>query len=493
MEISGSDETGIDFVLVQAPGVEIEKLTNGIDADKPNGGDAPEIVAGVTVEWTYEVTNTGGGDLVLLDVTDNQGVSVTCPPGNLVPDQTVVCTGSAAAVDLRVVPGVEGNCAGRPGSTLYQGIATVQAETVNGAIPVEDEDASHYCNPLWADMVISKTDNQDDGTPGGSTTYTIVASNNGPDAVADANVVDNYPASLSCSYTSVVAGGASGNTADGSGDIDDTLVLPAGSSVTYTAVCDIDPAASGELSNTATISSGANDPSPGDESATDSTSLTYCDYTVSQPDGGELWRQGETHSINWSASGNACAPTVDIELLKGGVLDSTIASGTSDIAFDWNIPKSQTTGDDYSVRVVDTGNAAFYGESTYDFTIDVATCNVNIVSGVTEYSSATHEACEILALGPDFVAEGDASVRVSAGWEIEFLPGFSIATGASMSANTCGQSLCMTSESPMPYGCHSCVDQICDSNPECCDDEFSAACLEKVESVCNLVCEAPPE
>ncbi|MGK7940825.1 MAG: SdrD B-like domain-containing protein, partial [Crocosphaera sp.] len=41
--------------LVQ--GIDIEKFTNGVDADTPDA--AAEILAGDTVTWTYEVTNTG--------------------------------------------------------------------------------------------------------------------------------------------------------------------------------------------------------------------------------------------------------------------------------------------------------------------------------------------------------------------------------------------------------------------------------------------------
>jgi hypothetical protein len=116
-------------------------------------------------------------------------------------------------------------------------------------------------------------------------------------------------------------------------------------------------------------------------------------------------------------------------------------------------------------------------------------CNVKVVSGTTEYFDATHEACEILALGPDFIAAGGANVSANSGWEIEFLPGFTVEQGATLKANVCGQSLCLTSPDPMPYGCHSCVDQICDIDATCCDTDFDQECLDKVYSVCNLVCE----
>jgi hypothetical protein len=116
-------------------------------------------------------------------------------------------------------------------------------------------------------------------------------------------------------------------------------------------------------------------------------------------------------------------------------------------------------------------------------------CNVNMVSGDTEYFDATHEACEMLVVGPDFIAEDGASVSFSSGWDIEFLPGFAIERGATLNANVLGQSLCMTSRSPMPYGRHSCVDQICAADRFCCDTEFDQICLDKVETVCGLVCE----
>ena len=110
--------------------------------------------------------------------------------------------------------------------------------------------------------------------------------NAGPSNVSDATLTDSFAADLSCTYTSVVAGGASGNTASGSGNIADTLLLPAGSSVTYTVPCDIDSEATGTLSNTASVSSVTSDPAPGNESATETTNLTAsADLSISKTDG----------------------------------------------------------------------------------------------------------------------------------------------------------------------------------------------------------------
>jgi len=118
------------------------------------------------------------------------------------------------------------------------------------------------------------------------------------------------------------------------------------------------------------------------------------------------------------------------------------------------------------------------------------TCNAKQVWGGTVNSPVSYEACEILTLGPSFTVETGADVSLSSGWVIDLLPGFSVEQGATLSTNVCGQNLCLTSPNPMPYGCHSCVDQICDIDSTCCTDDFDAACLSMVDTVCGLICEA---
>ena len=102
-------------------------------------------------------------------------------------------------------------------------------------------------------LSITKTDGVDTAFPGGSLTYTITASNAGPQAVFDARVVDIFPETLTCSWT---CAGSIGNicAASGTGDINDqTVDLAAGGSVTYTANCDVSPTATGTLENRAAI------------------------------------------------------------------------------------------------------------------------------------------------------------------------------------------------------------------------------------------------
>ncbi|MBK8520199.1 MAG: hypothetical protein IPL54_04725 [Chitinophagaceae bacterium] len=115
----------------------------------------------------------------------------------------------------------------------------------------------------------------------------------GRDAATGVTVTDNFPAGISSvAWTATYAGGATG-PANGAGNINATVNLPTGGSATFTAVCTISGATSGNLVNTATVTvtPGDNDPNPGNNSATDTDTqlgacapLTVNAPTVTQPD-----------------------------------------------------------------------------------------------------------------------------------------------------------------------------------------------------------------
>jgi uncharacterized repeat protein (TIGR01451 family) len=114
-------------------------------------------------------------------------------------------------------------------------------------------------------------------TAGGSVAYTITVSNVGPSDATGVTVTDTFPESpLNPSWTSVAAGGASGNTAGDPGDIFDSGInLPVNGSVTYTVTATLDPSATGTLSNTATVTAPGDvtDPNTANNSATDSDTI----------------------------------------------------------------------------------------------------------------------------------------------------------------------------------------------------------------------------
>jgi uncharacterized repeat protein (TIGR01451 family) len=137
---------------------------------------------------------------------------------------------------------------------------------------------------VGSDLSLDMSTSAGTAVPGESVTYTLVASNPGPAAISDAALTDTFPGALTCSWTSVPSGGASGN-GNGAGDLFDVLNLPAGSSITYTIPCQISSSATGNLLNTASISS-TGDPNPANNSVTRSVVLLpQADVSISKTDG----------------------------------------------------------------------------------------------------------------------------------------------------------------------------------------------------------------
>ncbi len=105
----------------------------------------------------------------------------------------------------------------------------------------------------YANLALTKTDNSNTAVAGNNITYTIQITNNGRSDVTGASVTDNLPASLSgASWTCTGTTGAS-CTAMGSGNISDTVTIPAGGNVTYTLQAILDANATGMLENTASV------------------------------------------------------------------------------------------------------------------------------------------------------------------------------------------------------------------------------------------------
>lgn len=109
------------------PAIDIEKATNGVDADMAPG---PSLFVGSSVEWTYVVENIG--DVVLSDivVTDNVTGDI-CTIGTLAPGASYTCTATGIAE-----------------SGQYANLGTVTGEYCD--VTVSDTDPSHYYGIMMA-------------------------------------------------------------------------------------------------------------------------------------------------------------------------------------------------------------------------------------------------------------------------------------------------------------------------------------------------------
>lgn len=115
VNFSGKAKGDIGAIPKLTPGIELRKLTNGIDVE--NHDDAPDILPGATVTWTYEVRNTGNvpftkAEVVVIDDNGTPGntaddfnptlVAASDVGGDeiLSPGETWIYTASADALDL---------------------------------------------------------------------------------------------------------------------------------------------------------------------------------------------------------------------------------------------------------------------------------------------------------------------------------------------------------------------------------------------------------
>jgi uncharacterized repeat protein (TIGR01451 family) len=183
------------------PELDLEKLTNGQDADLPPG---PNLERGDDVVWEYLVTNTGEVAIHDIQVTDDQEGAIACPKTTLQPGQSMVCTLAGKVPTASAC------------SSIYENLGTVTGETSSGE-SVSDEDPSHYrvhCPAVNADIDIEKATNGHDADAapgpsilqGGAVTWTYVVTNTGGVALTGVAVTDDKEGTITCPKTTLAVG-----------------------------------------------------------------------------------------------------------------------------------------------------------------------------------------------------------------------------------------------------------------------------------------------
>ncbi len=255
-------------------------VTSDLSVTKTDG--AASSIPGMAIVYTIVATNIGPGDATgaaAVTVTDNFPAALIGCAWTCIPSAGSSCTAAGAGNIADSADLISGGTATYTASCNIDPAATgtlVNTVTVSStnADPNMADNTATDSNTLTptSDLAISKTDGAASSVPGTTVTYTIVATNNGPSDSAG-TVTDNFPAALSnCNWTCSASAGST-CTAAGAGNIADAVTLLSGGTATYTATCDIDPAATGTLDNTATVTSANTDPNNANNSATDSNTL----------------------------------------------------------------------------------------------------------------------------------------------------------------------------------------------------------------------------
>jgi uncharacterized repeat protein (TIGR01451 family) len=175
---------------------------------------------------------------------DNQWVGATVTvlssgTANQVGQQRLITLNDPTTLD------VDTNWTNNPnGATVKFAIAVPPDKVVNGNYTVSGQTVSSLIGPrvetvmtagvLYTDVAIAVSDGVPAVVWGGSTTYAVIVTNNGPLAVTGATVTDTFPAQLTGVTWTCVRSGGGGSCGSGSGNINQTVDLAVGQTATFT-------------------------------------------------------------------------------------------------------------------------------------------------------------------------------------------------------------------------------------------------------------------
>ncbi len=275
-----SDYTGSLSNTVTVGGANVDPIPANDQAIEPTGviaeadlavskaDNVDPAVAGTNVTYTVTVDNFGPSDATDVVVTD------TLPPGF-----TLVST-SGCAEDPTGAPNCSLGTIAAGGQASYTLTAAIDPSVV-GVVTNSVSVTSSTTDPdgtnnsfdetttvvAEADLALTKTDSPDPVIAGNTITYTLTVDNPGPSDATGVVVNDSLPAGVTLVSTS-------GCAEDPGGVPNCSLgTVPAGGSATYTILGQVASSVVGTIMNSATVSSSATDPNPGNDTATAATTV----------------------------------------------------------------------------------------------------------------------------------------------------------------------------------------------------------------------------
>jgi uncharacterized repeat protein (TIGR01451 family) len=248
-----------------------------------NGQSA--LVPGTNVVYTILVANKGPSPATNVQVVDNfpgslSNLSWSC---NASVGSRCQVTNGTGNINTRIDLAVGGtitilsSATVAPNATgvLINSASVIAPPGINEPNTVDNLAVDTDTLSPKVSYTFSKTDGRNNIIPGQATTYTIVATNNGPSMVTGVNITDFFPDSImnvtwSCNAS---PGSSCGTTGLQSGNVNVNVNLSSGGTVTITANGTVKNSASGNISNTAFLYSPV-DPMTNNKTATDTTAIT---------------------------------------------------------------------------------------------------------------------------------------------------------------------------------------------------------------------------
>ena len=279
-------------------------VTNDGPSDAPGSTITNTLPTGVTGTWTAVYA---GGATGTANGTGSINQTANIPAG-----------GSITYTYVVSIP------ANFTGDFVNTGTATT-ATGITDPTPANNSATDTDTQASVVDLAVTNTDGKTTYTPGTTNTYTFVVTNNGPSNAPGSNITNTLPAGLTGTWTAVYTGGATG-TASGNGNINQTVDIPSGGSITYTYVVNVPSNFKGDVVNTgtATPATGITDSNTANNTAVDTdTQNSIADLAVTNTDGKVTYTPGTTNTYTFVVTngGPSDAP--------GSVITNTLPAGVT--------------------------------------------------------------------------------------------------------------------------------------------------------------------
>jgi uncharacterized repeat protein (TIGR01451 family) len=306
---------------------------------------------GEIVSFTITVTNLGPTDATGVTIEDlvpnGYGTIVNITGGGVLAGSTITWSGQSVVVGLPVLLTFQATIL-EPGADInYLNTATITASDQSDPVPGNNTD-DQAVTPQQADLAVDKS--VDDASPnvGDEVTFTIMVTNNGPDAATGVIITDLLPTGLTYVSSTVTQGTFTSGTGDWS-----SLSIANGGSATLTITATVTSAILPGATNTATVTASDQfDPVSGNNTDDQAVTPQQADLAVEKSVDDASPNVGDEVTFTIMVTNNGPDATTGViitDLLPTGLtyVSSTVTQGTF----------TPGTGDWSSLSIADGGSA----------------------------------------------------------------------------------------------------------------------------------------